>query len=137
MLGFTNHTSSIALNLADSPSLREGAHRRVRLGASLVFMCTLMLSLMFSVSQREASAQGCNMSDNVSFIWTSPPNVDVLSNDSARWGTDGSLRFSFVGDWCPIPEDVSFEDEDGNPDFRNMFGANPRKTKSLCICAHR
>jgi hypothetical protein len=31
------------------------------------------------------------------------------------------LRFFFIGDWCPIPEDISFEDEDGNPIPATIF----------------
>ena len=77
--------------------------------------------LILALTPNFAAAQGCNLSDNVSVIWTSPPNVDVLSNDSARWGTTGSLRFAFVGDWCPIPEDISFDDEEGNPIPATIF----------------
>lgn len=93
--------------------------------ARLLRLSALSLGVLALMTPQEVSAQSCNLSDNVSFIWTSPPNVDVLANDSARWSTSGSLRFAFLGDWCPIPEDVSFEDEDGNPIPATIFFSIP------------
>ena len=108
--------------------------RRAR---GLLALSALSLGLWTLGAPHLSSAQSCNLSDNVSFIWTSPPNVDVLSNDSARWGTSGSLRFAFLGDWCPIPEDVSFEDEDGNPIPATIFFSIPPKSSRMDLRYHR
>ena len=76
--------------------------------------CICALFTLSALTSQDALAQACNGSDNVSFIWTSPPKLDIQDSDSARWGTDAGIRFAYTGDWCPLPEDVSFEDEDGN-----------------------
>ena len=69
----------------------------------------------------EASAQSCTPQSNVSFVWTSPPNIDVLSGESARWPIDAGIRFSFIGEWCPIPEDITFTDDQGNEVPATLF----------------
>ena len=79
------------------------------------FVCTLLL-LSFCLFSVHVYAQStCESQDNVSFSFTSPPKLDILDRDSARWPVDASLRFGYIGNWCPIPEEISFEDFDGNP----------------------
>lgn len=76
-------------------------------GLSLYVACLAILT-------NESRAQSCGVSDNVSFSFISPPQVDILDRESARWSIDAGIRFGFTGDWCPIAEDVSFEDDQGN-----------------------
>ncbi len=82
----------------------------------LTQILTLALSLtVILTSQIETStAQSCGPPSNVSFNFISPPQVDIMDRESARWSIDAGIRFGFTGDWCPIAEDVSFEDENGN-----------------------
>jgi len=79
---------------------------RVAALASALFTCALWGS--------KGSAQNCEPPSNVSFNFISPPMVDILDRESARWSTDAGIRFGFTGDWCPIPEDIVFEDDMGN-----------------------
>ena len=74
-----------------------------------IFMCGAMDVC------HDAHAQSCGQSDNVNFSFTSPPKIEILESDSARWSTDAAIRFSYIGEWCPIPEDITFEDETGTP----------------------
>ena len=79
-----------------------------------LWLALALFALNLTVS-KYASAQSCGVySSNTSFSWTSPPNVDVLDSNSARWPVNSPIRFAFLGDWCPIPEDITLEDEDGN-----------------------
>lgn len=82
----------------------------------LTKVIALALSVSFTlITQAEKSvAQTCGPPSNVSFNFISPPQVDIMDRESARWSVDAGIRFGFTGDWCPIEEDVSFEDEDGN-----------------------
>lgn len=83
-----------------------------------VLQLTSLSSLLFIAANLTSSlgfAQNCGQSDNVSFSFTSPPKIDILERDSARWSVDAGIRFAFQGDWCPIPEDITFEDDEGTP----------------------
>ena len=79
-----------------------------------IFACIMSISFILSTQIETSSAQTCGPPSNVSFNFISPPQVDIMERDSARWSVDAGIRFGFTGDWCPIAEDVSFEDEAGN-----------------------